>query len=143
MDKDNIKNLIEIGGSAKGLDRAQTIAKKAWPPFPHNGCAANLSALLQLAGIDAPMTLGAGKLAHIIKKRGWSQIDVGAQEAGDIGVTFDEGGNPGADHIYLVVQVIDKDEIIIADNQDTTPHHRFVSGKGKTPTEYFLRAISV
>jgi hypothetical protein len=140
VDKDYIAKLIEIGSSAKGLAHAQAIAKAAWPPFPHNGCAANLSALLQLAGINVPMTLGAGKLAHIIRQRGWSHIDVGDQEPGDIGVTFDEGGNPGADHIYLVIVAIDKDEMTIADNQDTVPHHRFASGKGRTPTEYFLRS---
>jgi hypothetical protein len=65
---------------------------------------------------------------------------VGFQQAGDIGVTFDEGGNPGADHIYLVIAVINSDEMTIADNQDNVPHHRFASGKGRTPTDYFLRA---
>jgi hypothetical protein len=143
MDKDCIQKLVQLGTSSQSLVKAQTLAKKAWPPFPHNGCAANLSALLQMAGIAVPMTLGAGKLAHIIRSRGWTQIDVGKQAAGDVGVTFDEGGNPGADHIYLVIQAIDKDEMIIADNQDTAPHHRFASGKGKTKTEYFLRAQNV
>ena len=146
MEKDHIEKLIALGGSAKGIAQAQTKAKKAWPPFPHNGCAANLSALLQLAGIDVPMTLGAGKLAHIlggqINSRKWEHIAVGKQRAGDVAVTFDEGGNPGADHIYLVIQCIDKDEMIISDNQSTAPHHRYASGKGKTPTEYFLRAPS-
>jgi hypothetical protein len=62
MDRDCVVKLTEIGSTAKGLREAQAIAKSAWPPFPHNGCAANLSALLQLAGIDVPMTLGAGNL---------------------------------------------------------------------------------
>lgn len=140
MDKDRIAKLVEIAGSAKGIAQAQARAKKAWPPFPHNGCAANLSALMQLAGIDVKMTLGAGKLAHIIRERGWTQIPVGKQNAGDVGVTYDEGGNPGADHIYLVVTPIDEDEMIISDNQAAIPHHRFASGHGRTPTEYFLRA---
>lgn len=129
------------GGSAKGIAQAQAKTKQAWPPFPTNGCAANLSALLQLAGIDGPMILGAGKLAYTIRKRGWAEIAVGLQAAGDVGVTFDEGGNPGADHIYLVVKAIDADEMVIADNQSIAPHHRFANGKGKTPTEYFLRAV--
>lgn len=141
MDRNCIDKLISLGLSASGIAQAQKKAKDAWPPFPHNGCAANLSSLLQLAGIDVPMTLGAGKLAHIIKHRGWAEIEVGQQVAGDIGVTFDEGGNPGADHIYLVVQTIDENEMIISDNQATNPHRRFASGKGKTPTDYFLRAI--
>ena len=142
-----IAKLIETGSS--GLAQAQQIAAKALadagqPAFPHNACAATLSALLQLAGINVPMTLGAGKLANRLGgpngSRGWSHVAVGAQRAGDVGVTYDEGGNPGADHIYLVLQTIDADQMLIADNQEAAPHRRFASGQGKTPTEYFLRA---
>jgi hypothetical protein len=144
MDEDQIAKLIGNGSSAKGIAKAQAEAKKAWPPFPHNGCAANLSALLRQSGIKVDMTLGAGKLAHILRDdREWSKIEIGDQNAGDVGVTYDEGGNPGADHIYLCVQRIDNDEMMISDNQATTPHHRFASGNGKTPTEYFLRAVNV
>jgi hypothetical protein len=141
VDKQYIGDLIEAGSSASSLASAQKRAKKAWPPFPHNGCAANLSALLQIAGAKVPMTLGAGKLAHILRdQRGWQKVAVGQQQPGDVGVTYDENSIPGADHIYLVIGRIDKDEMIIADNQATVPHHRFASGKGKTATEYFLRA---
>lgn len=143
MDADKIAGLLQLASSKKGIESTQKKAKKAWPPFPHNGCAANLSALLQISNIDVPMTLGAGKLAHIMRtNRGWKAITVGKQRAGDIGVTFDEGGNPGADHIYLVVAVIDTDEMKISDNQYTDVHTRFASGRGKTPTEYFLRATA-
>src|SRR5215831_7181812 len=88
MDKDHIAKLIEIGGSQEGLAEAQKIAAQALAdageaPFPHNGCAATLSALLQLSGIDVPMTLGAGRLAHIlggqINSRHWDHIPVGDQ----------------------------------------------------------------
>jgi hypothetical protein len=150
MDKDHIAKLIEIGSSPKDLAEAQRIAAKALaaagqPPFPHNGCAATLSALLQLSGINVPMTLGAGKLTHIlggqINSRHWDHIPVGDQQAGDVGVCFDNDPKvPGADHIYLVVKRVDADEMVIADNQLATTHRRFASGKGKTPTEYFLRA---
>jgi hypothetical protein len=141
MDNEKISTLIANASTASGIKRAQTRAKKAWPPFPHNGCAANLSALLQIAGMDVPMILGAGKLAfHLEKTRGWGVIDVGQQMPGDVGVTFDEGGNPGADHIYLLLEVRNRDEMLISDNQATSPHVRFASGKGRTPTEYFLRA---
>jgi hypothetical protein len=149
MDKDHVTKLVEIGSSPERLAEAQRIAAKALAdagaaPFPKNGCAATLSALLKLSGIDVPMTLGAGRLAHIlggqINSRRWDHIPIGDQQAGDVGVTFDDGGVAGADHIYLVVQRIDKDEMVIADNQATTTHRRFASGKGKTPTEYFLRA---
>jgi hypothetical protein len=140
MDSQQIAQLVANGGSAATLGAAQSAAKQAWPPFPHNGCAANLSALLIQSGINVPMTLGAGKLAHILTSRGWQKIAVGQERPGDVGVAYDEGGVPGADHIYLVTQVINADEMIISDNQATEPHHRFASGKGKTPTEYFLRA---
>lgn len=46
MDKDCIPKLIALGGSAKGIAQAQARAKKVWPPFPSNGCAANLGVLL-------------------------------------------------------------------------------------------------
>jgi hypothetical protein len=143
MDKDQIPELIKNGGSASTLARAQRAAKRAWPPFPDNGCAANLSALLIESGIPVKMTLGAGKLAHTLRSRGWSQIDVGNQAPGDVGVAYDEGKIPGIDHIYLVVNVIDQDEMMVADNQDKVPHHRFATGRGKSPTEFFLRAVNV
>lgn len=149
MDKDHIGQLIESGKSPESLATAQRTAAKALAdagerPFPHNACAATLSALFQLSAIDVPMTLGAGKLAHILggqmNSRHWSHVAIGEQQAGDIGVCFDDGGVAGADHIYLVVERIDADEMVIADNQAPTTHHRFASGKKKTPTEYFLRA---
>jgi hypothetical protein len=149
MDQDHIAKLIENGDSRESLATAQRSAAKALAdagerPFPHNACAATLSALLQLSGIDVPMTLGAGKLAHTLggqlNSRRWEHIPLGGQQAGDVGVCFDNGGVAGADHIYLVVQRVDKDEMVIADNQAASTHRRFASGRGKTPTEYFLRA---
>lgn len=143
MDRDHVPTLITLGLSPEALAKAQTEAKKHLPGFPTNGCAANLSALLQKAGIDVPMTLGAGHLATIIEERGWDRIAVGQQQAGDIGVTFvNDPTPPGADHIYLVVGVarVGADEMMIADNQAKIPHPRHASGQGKTPTEYFLRA---
>ncbi|MFZ1641819.1 MAG: hypothetical protein WAV07_10390 [Candidatus Contendobacter sp.] len=141
-DKACIPELIRIGNDVREIAKAQRIAKTAWSRFPHNGCAANLSALLQLAGIDVPMILGAGKLAHTIEARCWERISVGNQQAGDIGVTFDQGTPAGADHIYLVLSVDsnNSDKMLISDNQDNEPHSRYASGHGKTPTEYFLRA---
>jgi hypothetical protein len=140
MDAEFIESLIELCSSDEDIAVIQENAKKAWPPFPHNGCAANLSALFQLAGMNVPMTLGAGKLSHILQERGWYKIKIGEQNPGDVGVTFDENYIPGADHIYFVVKVFDSDKMKIADNQSNTIHLRFASGKGKTRTEYFLRA---
>ncbi|QNP40513.1 hypothetical protein [Lysobacter solisilvae (ex Woo and Kim 2020)] len=150
MDGDHVPELIRLGGSSAGLAQAQGIAAQAMaaaglPAFPKNACAANLSALLQLAGLDFPMTFGAGKLAYMLggkfDSRRWVHVRAGDQIEGDVGVTYDNDTSiPGSDHIYLVVKRVDTDRMVIADNQATQPHERFVSGKGKTPTEYFLRA---
>jgi hypothetical protein len=91
------------------------------------------------------MIFGAGKLAQVIADRGWTRIAVGSQQSGDVGICFDNDPTPaGADHVYLVVGASGPDEMMIADNQRRTdaPHTRFASGRGgKTPTEYFLRAM--
>ncbi|HWJ71647.1 MAG TPA: glycoside hydrolase domain-containing protein [Kaistia sp.] len=141
----HVAALVQQGSSENGLKAARITAEKAWKDYPHNGCAAHLSALLEHAGIDVPMTLGAGKLAHILIDRGWSKIGVGDQIPGDIGVCYDRDPSPaGADHIYLVVKTIDRDEMLIADNQNgdvNAPHARFATGHGTTSTEYFLRAV--
>jgi hypothetical protein len=142
-DATHVVELIKQGTTAAGLKAARETAAASLPGYPTNGCAAHLSALLQQSGIDLPMTWGAGKLAHMLSDRGWKKIDVGLQTPGDVGVCFDNNPNPpGADHIYLVIQALGVDEMMIADNQRTTdaPHSRYASGHGKTPTEYFLRA---
>ena len=151
MDADLIDDLIQIAASPDGLAMAQKMADKALiddghEGFPTNACAATLSALLQLAGIDVKMTLGAGRLAERLggvsaKSRHWVRVLPGDHKPGDVGVTFDEDERkPGADHIYLVVQCVTTDEMIVADNQARVPHQRFASGRNRTPTEYFLRA---
>lgn len=139
-----IPELVRQGSSSAGLKSARETAKAHLSQYPTNGCAVHLSALLQQSGIDAPMTWGAGKLAYLLQDRGWSRINIGEQVRGDVGVCFDNNPNPpGADHIYLVVDALDSDKMLVADNQRDTdaPHVRFATGKGKTPTEYFLRAI--
>ncbi|MCK5911474.1 MAG: SH3 domain-containing protein [Caulobacter sp.] len=144
-DAQHIAKLLELGSTEAGLAAARETAKDAWKGYLTNGCAAHLSALLRAAGVDVRMELGAGNLAHILKQRGWRRVDVGAQQPGDVGVTYDHDPTPpGADHIYLVIETHGADEMLIADNQNynaNAPHKRFASGKGgKTPTEYFLRA---
>lgn len=150
MDKDLIQKLIELGSTEEGIAKAQVIAKKAMQDaglddWPHNGCAANLSALLKLSGIDVPMTLGAGKLASrlggLFNSRGWIHVPKGGQQPGDIGVAYDTAPPAGSDHVYLVIKVNGKDQMMVSDNQDTKIHNRTASGSGKfTETEYFLRA---
>lgn len=145
----HVAELIRQGASAEGLKAARGTATQALKAanviYPHNACAAHLSALLKQAGIGVPMTLGAGKLASVLADRGWRRIAVGQQNPGDVGVCFDNDPTPaGADHIYLVVETHGPDEMMIADNQNgtkTEPHSRFATGHGKTPTEYFLRAV--
>lgn len=137
-----IADLVSIGSDPVKIKIAQQKAKEAWKYFPKNGCAANLSSLLQMSGINVPMILGAGNLAKELKKRGWTTVKFGDQKPGDVGVTFDFTEPPGADHVYLVLKVNpDKDQMLISDNQDDVPHTRYASGYGKTKTEYFLRAV--
>lgn len=61
-----------------------------------------------------------------------------------VGVCFDNDPTPaGADHVYLVIEALGREEMSVADNQRTTEttHRRFAGGAGgKTPTDYFLRA---
>jgi hypothetical protein len=139
-----VARAVELGKTPAGIGAARSAAKKALPGFPHNGCAAFLSALLREAGLtDLVETLGAQALADTLAARGWYRVPLAKPQAGDVGVTRDEGGNPGADHIYLVLEVMipDLDALRIVDNQATQPHIRHASGKGgKTATAYFLRA---
>lgn len=139
----SVDELIKQGSQAEGLSQARIKAKSALPGYPTNGCAAHLSALLQQAGFPVPMIFGAGKLAHFLAEQGWKKIPVGAQQPGDIGVCYDNDPSPpGSDHVYLVIEVIDGDKMMIADNQrnEDVTHERYARGNGKTPTEYFLRA---
>jgi hypothetical protein len=151
-DKELIPNAISITTNANSYGAIQKAAAKLLKDeggevWPHNGCAANLSTLLQAAGIPVPGIVGAGALANKLggafNSRNWVHVPVGSQVPGDVGVTFDLKGHNGADHIYFVVTRVDSDQMVIADNQEKAPHTRFASGKGKTPTDYFLRAPGV
>jgi hypothetical protein len=71
------------------------------------------------------------------------RIELGQQKAGDVGSTCGPSANHGSDHIYFVIQVLNFDEMVIADNQQTAPHFRFAGGKGgKILTKFFLRRVS-
>src|SRR3712207_1344615 len=143
-DASRVADLIREGSTREGLQAARREAARVLANYPRNGCAVHLSALLRQSGIDVPMTRGAGKLARRIAERGWQRVVVGQQQPGDVGVTYDNDPTPrGADHIYLVIEARGPDEMLIADNQrrSDAPHTRFASGRGKTPTEYFLRAV--
>jgi hypothetical protein len=146
-DKDQIEALLAIASAPRLLRDAQNVAARKLldydgEKYPHDGCAITLSVLLQEAGILVPDTFMAVELGDILKNdRNWSVIEVGNQQAGDVGSTCRAQARHGQDHIYLVLKVVNPDEMVIADNQDTHPHFRFASGAGgKTPTRFFLRA---
>ena len=146
-DKDQIGLLLNEAWGVGKLDDAQARAAKKLLDFdgekyPSDGCAITLSVLLQDAGIDVLDIYTAIQLGRELRDtRGWQLIDVGSQQAGDVGSTCGQIAVHGKDHIYLVLQNLNVDEMIIADNQSAKPHFRFASGQGgKTPTRFFLRA---
>jgi hypothetical protein len=145
-DSAKIKELIEIGSNAATLVHAQHAAASKLLHFdgevyPRDGCAITLSTLLQEAGIDVPDTYQAIMLGRELAKRGWERIAIGNQMTGDVASTCGAAPSHGSDHIFLVLQAMGKDEMVIADNQAHVPHFRWASGKGgKTPVKFFLRA---
>lgn len=142
MDKDHIQQMVQLGSTAQGVQQVQTRAKKVmqdngYGSTLHNACAATLSEFMNISAINVPVTLGAGNLARRVKGRGWNQVTIGSQRAGDVAVAVNDV------HIFLVVQAVDQDVMIIADNQAPAPHRRRASGDPKlnhSPVAYFLRA---
>jgi hypothetical protein len=145
-DSQYIPGLLKLASDSARLVAAQHVAAKRLldydgEVYPHDGCAITLSVVLQDAGISVEDTYQAIALGDLLKSdRQWQVISVGDQLAGDIGSTCGPAPNHGHDHIYLVLKVLNSDEMVIADNQEPEPHFRFASGKGKTPTKFFLRA---
>ncbi len=148
-DKDRIKQLIQ---DASSISRLQGVQAKAADKllnldgeiYPSDGCAITLSVLLQDAGIHVRDTFTAINLGRILRDRGWQTIPLGQQEAGDVGSTCGSTPHHGYDHIYLVLQKLNDDEMIVVDNQAPVPHFRYVIGvQDDTPTRFFLRASSL
>lgn len=145
-DGQHIATLLKIASAIPSLQVAQDIAggrllKYDGEVYPRDGCAITLSVLLQQAGINIKDTYGALELANLLRDRGWARVPNGQQAPGDIGSTCGPEPEHGVDHVYLVLQPIDDDQMLIADNQQPVPHARYVSGAGgKSPTRYFLRA---
>lgn len=152
-----IPKLVEIAGKVGSLDDAQKIAAadinrmEGRKYYPTNSCAITQYALFKDAGIDLgePIYLALA-FVQTLQKRGWKSIDPadvrsGKEELqpGDIGTTVFGGvRHPGVDHVYLVVKPLSEDENLIADNQATEPHFRYIDGTGgKSPTTLFLRAV--
>jgi hypothetical protein len=146
-DSQFIENLIGISSDADRLVAAQHVAAKRLLDYdgeiyPHDGCAITLSVLLQNAGIQIEDTYTAIELGRKLRNdRGWQVVLVGKQKPGDVGSTCGPKPQHGQDHIYVVLKVLNDDEMVIADNQALAPHFRYASGAGgKTPTRFFLRA---
>jgi kumamolisin len=145
-DGNAIADLLKIASDTSQLQDAQAQAATRLlaydgEQYPSDGCAITLSVLLQEAGINVPDTFLAIALGSVLVARGWTQIAVGDQAAGDVGSTCGQTPNHGTDHIYLVLRPVNSDEMVVADNQATTPHFRYASGRaGKSPTRFFLRA---
>ncbi len=145
-DKSRIPKALEIANDPEAYravqkEAAEELLSLAEEHWPHDGCAINLSNLLQQSGIAVPNILQALKLGnHLRDHRGWEVIPKGQHQPGDVGSTCGTTPNHGFDHVYLVLERVDEDEMVIADNQKSKPHTRFISGKGKTPTKFFLRA---
>jgi hypothetical protein len=144
-DADRIPQLISIGSTQ--LIHAQHVAAQKLldydgEVYPSDGCAITQSVLLQEAGIAVDDTYLAIELGNVLKARNWTVIPVGQQKPGDIGSTCGKTPHHGSDHVYLVLKVLNKDEMVVADNQAHKPHFRFASGAGgTTPTKFFLRAV--
>ena len=142
-----ISGLLNLASDANQLVAAQHVAARRLlnydgEIYPSDGCAITLSVLLQEAGIAVADTYRAIDLGEILKdRRGWQFIPVGKQRPGDVGSTCGSVPHHGIDHIYLVLRIVNSDEMVVADNQAEQPHFRWASGKGgKSPTTFFLRA---
>jgi hypothetical protein len=145
-DKQFVEGLVASAANPEELLAAQHAAAQKLLRFdgeryPTDGCAITLSCLLQAAGIDVADTYLALSLGVLLERRGWMRVACGRQEKGDVGSTCGGVINHGTDHIFLVLEAMGKDEMVVADNQAPVPHFRYASGKGgKTPTKFFLRA---
>jgi Lipase (class 3) len=145
LDGQAISNLVAIASNPQALQAAQATAAQRLlaydgEKYPQDGCAVTLSVLLQQSGINVPDTYMAIDMCRLLQTRGWRRIALEEQQKGDVGTTCGEVPNHGTDHVYVVLRSLNPDEMVVADNQEPVPHFRFASGKGKSPTTYFLRA---
>ncbi|WP_434585586.1 hypothetical protein ACMYSP_03435 [Klebsiella sp. R390] len=146
-DKEKMLDVLNIATTPARYEKVQAVAatelfKLAHEYWPHDGCALNLSNLLQAGGIAVPDIMQALALGNYLRdERKWNVIPVGQQQPGDVGSTCGPTAHHGYDHIYLVLKRSDSDKMLIADNQQPVPHERFASGNGRTPTTFFLRPV--
>ncbi|HWA84353.1 MAG TPA: hypothetical protein VG820_12995 [Fimbriimonadaceae bacterium] len=147
---DEVQNAVDrILGLAQDPARWDTVQSEAagrllrydGEQYPTDGCAITLSVLFQMAGLDLADTYRAIDFGRTLEQRGWNRIEVGKQKPGDVGSTCGDQPQHGVDHVYLVVEVFDPKEMLVADNQKPTLHKRRTDNlDGKSPTRFFLRA---
>lgn len=151
-----IPALVEIASNDSLLLSCQRAAARAILTkyrlvYPKDSCAITQSKLFEAAGLEIDDTYLALGFDNMLKKRDWLVIpasDVLSGKtvlmAGDIGTTCFANPDPGVDHVYLVVDPINKAENLVADNQAPGECHiRFTAGSAphsQSPTTYFLRA---
>jgi hypothetical protein len=146
-DRSKVDALLAVARDKGRLQAAQRVAGQRLlaydgTVYPKDGCAITLSVLMQEAGIAIRDIFWALEITNELKARGWQMVPNAERRPGDIGTTCVDVPMHGDDHVYLVLDNTDADGMVIADNQATEPHPRWISGKGgKTPTKYFLRAV--
>jgi hypothetical protein len=91
-DSDQISGLIKLASDPGQLQNAQQIVAQRLLNFdgevyPQDGCAITLSVLMQDAGIPVPDTFQALAMGDVLKNRGWKTVQLGQQQAGDVGST--------------------------------------------------------
>ncbi|MDR6202506.1 DUF1906 domain-containing protein [Paraburkholderia graminis] len=134
----NTLALIKEGESAEGVTAAK--ARLDTDNVSPDNSGALLSALLQGAGIDVPITEDAATLTQTLLGRGWKRVSVANQKPGDIGVC-DDAGNPMSHEVYLVLEVRGANDMTVVGDPDAmAPQIRYASGNGSMRTSYFLRA---
>jgi hypothetical protein len=146
-DSEYIANLLALASDSNWLLDVQHIAALRLlaydgEKYPLDGSAITLSVMLQEVGIKVEDIFQVLAFVNTLEtKRKWQRVPLGEQQPGDIGSTCGPMPRHGSDDVYLVLKVNNNDEMIIADNQQSKPHFRWVSGKGgTTPTKFFLRA---
>ncbi len=141
-----IAKLLDTVKNQDELDKIHAEAKEKLfkydgEQYPRDGCAITLSVTLQHLGLDVDDTYMAFDLVALLKERGWSVVQNGDHQPGDVGTTCGRIPRHGIDHVYIVVERDGIDKMLVTDNQAPTLHSRYVSGAGgKSPTQYFLRA---
>ena len=140
-----IVRLIQIVNDPDEVRQTYAYAKARYRAFPSDGCAAFCSSALRRADINVRFELWAQTLAEAVEARGWRRVSRREEpRAGDVFVTQDINGQPGADHMGVVAaDGRFQGRFRCADNQlgsAARPYLRNIGPGPKTPIAYWLRA---